>query len=227
MSGEAERTSVFILGLGLIGGSLALALTASGHYRVVGCDRDAETLRKALAAGALAGEGTEEALAQAELVILAVPPQAAAAFLREQATNLRPEAVVTDVCGVKASVVEQCAPLCRRAGAVFVGGHPMAGKEVSGFDAAEACIVKTSPTPEGWKAEKWMEYPYLHRFDIVEIQGRQFLVACQLCKAKAFRDDGSSPGVTAVGEMDGDRPPRDMQPIIPSLTKNHGFCRTM
>lgn len=101
MSGEAERTSVFILGLGLIGGSLALALTASGHYRVVGCDRDAETLRKALAAGALAGEGTEEALAQAELVILAVPPQAAAAFLREQATNLRPEAVVTDVCGVK------------------------------------------------------------------------------------------------------------------------------
>ena len=65
MSGEAERTSVFILGLGLIGGSLALALTASGHYRVVGCDRDAETLRKALAAGALAGEGTEEALAQA------------------------------------------------------------------------------------------------------------------------------------------------------------------
>lgn len=96
-----------------------------------------------------------------------------------------------------------------------------------GFDAAEACIVKTSPTPEGWKAEKWMEYPYLHRFDIVEIQGRQFLVACQLCKAKAFRDDWSSPGVTAVGELDGGRPPRDMQPIIPSLTKNHGFCRTM
>ena len=96
-----------------------------------------------------------------------------------------------------------------------------------GFDAAEACIVKTSPTPEGWKAEKWMEDPYLHRFDIVEIQGRQFLVACQLCKAKAFRDDGSSPGVTAVGELDGGRPPRDMQPIIPSLTKNHGFCRTM
>ena len=140
MSGEAERTSVFILGVGLIGGSLALALTASGHYRVVGCDRDAETLRKALAAGALAGEGTEEALAQAELVILAVPPQAAAAFLREQATNLRPEAVVTDVCGVKASVVEQCAPLCRRAGAVFVGGHPMAGKERSGFDASEASL---------------------------------------------------------------------------------------
>lgn len=72
-----------------------------------------------------------------------------------------------------------------------------------------------------------MEYPYLHRFDIVEIQGRQFLVACQLCKAKAFRDDGSSPGVTAVGELDGGRPPQDMQPIIPSLTKNHGFCRTM
>ena len=142
MSGEAERTSVFILGLGLIGGSLALALTASGDTRVGGCDRDAETLRKALAAGALAGEGTEEALAQAELVILAVPPQAAAAFLREQATNLRPEAVVTDVCGVKTAVVEQCAPLCRRAGAVFVGGHPMAGKEVSGFDAAEAGLFQ-------------------------------------------------------------------------------------
>ncbi|HIS41403.1 MAG TPA: hypothetical protein IAC11_00790 [Candidatus Limiplasma pullicola] len=96
-----------------------------------------------------------------------------------------------------------------------------------GFDAAQACIVRTFPTQEGWKAEKWMAYPYLHRFDIVRVQEKRFLVACQLCKTKAFRDDWSSPGETAIGELDGDRPPREMRPVIPSLTKNHGFCHTV
>ena len=95
-----------------------------------------------------------------------------------------------------------------------------------GFDAAQARIVKTWPAKEGWIAEEWMPYPYLHRFDVIEVQGRQFLVACQLCKTKAFRDDWTSPGETAIGELDAGRPPRDMRPIIPSLTKNHGFCHT-
>lgn len=158
MSGEQAPLPVFILGLGLIGGSLALALSADQRYRVTGAARNPDTIRAAQAAGVAAvsaveaeGAGMYAALEQAELVVLAVPPEGAFSFLEEHAAHLRPGAVVTDVCGVKAAVVARCAPLCRRAGAVFVGGHPMAGKEVSGFAAAEAGLFQGASyilTPE-------------------------------------------------------------------------------
>lgn len=146
-----EKESIVILGLGLIGGSLALALQKTGRYRIIGLDRDAGVLEAARRAQAIDQAGTAEDLSSASLVLLAAPPKGVIAFLKENARRLSPGTVVSDVCGVKAAVVAACSPLCREAGAVFVGGHPMAGREISGFSAADGslfCGASYLLTPE-------------------------------------------------------------------------------
>ena len=125
---KRREPPVFILGLGLIGGSLALALTASGHYRVVGCDRDAETLARRWPPEPWPERARREALAQAELVILAAPPQAAAAFLG--AGDESPSGGSGDGCVRRQGFGGGGnAPLCRRSGgAVFCGRPPHGGQ---------------------------------------------------------------------------------------------------
>ncbi len=147
--------TVAIAGLGLIGGSLALALKANTACTVVGIDRDEGTQAAALAAGAVDAAGPE-GLADADILLLALPPSAAAPFLREHGGALKKGALVTDVCGVKRAVLAACGPLCRERGLVFLGGHPMAGKETSGFASADAGLFRgasyiltpTEDTPE-------------------------------------------------------------------------------
>lgn len=124
-----------VLGTGLIGGSVALGLRAAG-FRTVGYDRDPGVLAEALSRGALdAGVGDPaEAVAGAELVVLAGPVDETAALARAMEAGLPPAAVVTDVGSAKAGVVEDCEGLL---GGRFVGGHPMAGSERHGIRAAD------------------------------------------------------------------------------------------
>ena len=145
-----KRLTIAIAGLGLIGGSMALALRRRG-CRILGIDRDPSVLRAALERGAADEAGGPELLREAELLVLALSPETAMAFLRENRSLLLPGTVVTDVCGVKRAVVEVCSPLCREAGLHFIGGHPMAGKEHSGFDNADADLFQGASyilTPE-------------------------------------------------------------------------------
>ncbi|HLL46914.1 MAG TPA: prephenate dehydrogenase [Longimicrobiaceae bacterium] len=124
-----------VVGLGLVGGSIARDLAARG-IRVLGHDRDAASVEDALRDGALhaplgpALEGAEEA----ELVVAAVPVTAAAAVLRELAPRLRSARLVTDVGSTKASVCAAAEAL--GIGGVFVGSHPLAGSHLSGWDAS-------------------------------------------------------------------------------------------
>ena len=146
-----EKT-IAIAGLGLIGGSLALALKANTACTVIGVDRDGAAQSSALAAGAVDAVG-EERLKEADMLILALPPAAVEPFLRRYASSLKPGTLVTDVCGVKRAVVAVCGPLCREQGLVFLGGHPMAGKETSGFESADAGLFRgasyiLTPTPD-------------------------------------------------------------------------------
>lgn len=129
---------VGIVGLGLIGGSLALALKrAQPALRLIGVDADAETRRLALEAGAVdLALGLDQApLGECGLVVLAVPGPALLALLEPVAQRLGPDAALTDVGGAKEPV---CAAGGRQDAAVFVGGHPMAGTEFRGFRAARA-----------------------------------------------------------------------------------------
>jgi len=130
---------VAVIGLGLIGGSLLQALAAHGH-RVVGFDADPATRATARTAAARAATGERwqvagtlrDAIARAELVVLAVPLPALPAVLTELADF---DGLVTDVTSVKGPVRDLAERHLRLAG--FVGGHPMAGTESSGFAAAD------------------------------------------------------------------------------------------
>ena len=96
-----------------------------------------------------------------------------------------------------------------------------------GFNAKQGRLVKATPSGDNkWTIEQFLDMPYLHRFDVIDIDDRKFLIACTLCKNKEFREDWSEPGTVYLGELkSGTMPPEIMDQIIPSLTKNHGFYR--
>ena len=136
--------TVGIVGLGLIGGSLARAYHDAGH-RVLGFDRDASTVQFALLAGAVDEPLTEENIGQCALLLPAVYPQAAADYLERTGGKLSPEAVVVDCCGIKREICEAGFRLADKYGWLFVGGHPMAGTHFSGFKYSRADLFRGAP----------------------------------------------------------------------------------
>ena len=136
--------TVGIVGLGLIGGSLARAYHDAGH-RVLGYDRDASTVQFALLAGALDEPLSEENIGQCELLLPAVYPQAAAEYLERMGDRISPEAVVVDCCGIKREICQTGFRLAEQYGWLFVGGHPMAGTHFSGFKYSRADLFRGAP----------------------------------------------------------------------------------
>lgn len=145
MSGGPE---VVIVGLGLMGGSLARALTAAG-YRVRGVDQ-AAVLRAARRQRVIA-DGTEQLaeIGQPDLIVLAAPPRTNLTILKRLSRQDVGGAVITDLGSVKAPI---CALARERGLSSFIGGHPMAGRERSGFAASTADLFRGHPwilTPDG------------------------------------------------------------------------------
>jgi prephenate dehydrogenase len=147
---------VAILGLGQIGGSVGRALVAAGEpWRVAGWARSEGTRQAAAADGIEQAASIEEACAGTDLIVLAVPPLACLDLLDTLAAPLRdalaPDAVITDVASTKSAIMARAASRGLR----FVGGHPMAGREASGYDASDPDLfagrpwVVTAPEPPG------------------------------------------------------------------------------
>ena len=130
--------TVGILGLGLIGGSLAKALSARTDHRILGADKDPSVLSAARLSGAISGDLTDERLTECDLLLLALPPAPLISEAQRVFPLMRPGAVAVDCCGVKRAVVGALSPLAKAAGVRYVGGHPMAGKERGGFENAGA-----------------------------------------------------------------------------------------
>lgn len=130
-----------VIGVGLIGGSLARALRRAGACgEIIGCARRRDDLEHALRLGVIDHYSTEPAAAvrDSDMVVVAVPVSANEAVLRDIAGDIHPRAVVTDVGSVKGQVVrDACAVLGERL-CRFVPGHPIAGTERSGVDASFA-----------------------------------------------------------------------------------------
>lgn len=143
MSGALSRPSglkIVIVGLGLIGGSIAKALRLSTDHAVFGLDTDEEALLDACSCGAIDGKAGQEELRTADVVYLCVYPETALEFAKEYGPRLKENCILTDACGIKREI---CAGMERLKGTgryVFVAGHPMAGKELSGFSASDASI---------------------------------------------------------------------------------------
>jgi prephenate dehydrogenase len=147
--------NIAVLGLGLIGGSLALALQQSGLAKhIAGYDTNPGTTRRALEREAIthAYATAEEAVQQADMVVLAPPISVIPALLQRIAPSLKPGTLVTDTASTKAQVLQWASNLLPTS-VSFVGGHPMAGKESSGIEMAEAglfegCTYCLTPTAQ-------------------------------------------------------------------------------
>src|SRR5437763_11957969 len=131
---------IAIVGLGLIGGSLALALRRSRpDTRILGFDVDPRAREQALEEGAADATATlEDAdFRECDTVVLCTPAQPLLDMLPGVAARMRPGALLTDVCGAKERV---CTTAAAQDRVVFIGGHPMAGTEFRGFVAANPAL---------------------------------------------------------------------------------------
>ena len=136
--------TVGILGLGLIGGSLARAYALEGH-RVLCCERDEQMLSFAMLAGAVEAPLTCDNIGQCDLILLAIYPEGSALWLEQNASYVRKDALVMDCCGVKTDICNRCFPLATTYGFTFMGGHPMAGTHFSGFKYSRANLFEGAP----------------------------------------------------------------------------------
>jgi len=129
-----------IIGLGLIGGSIAKAVKNNSYVEVIGFDVDAETLLAAKEYGAIDEVWNVQGRLIVDLCVLALSPSATIEFIKKNIDLIDKKTVITDVCGVKTAVVNECVPFCKAHGLEFIGSHPMAGKEFNGFVNSDATL---------------------------------------------------------------------------------------
>ena len=136
--------NVGILGLGLIGGSLARAYALAGHTVYVSV-RNKPMLAFAQLSGAVQGALTEENIGTCDLILLAIYPDGSATWLENNAHLISKDTLVMDCCGIKREICRRCFPLAEKYGFTFVGGHPMAGSQFSGFKYSRADLFEGAP----------------------------------------------------------------------------------
>lgn len=147
---------IAVVGLGLIGGSICKALKANTFYHIMGMDKNPDVTKKALETGAIDEVITVDKLGEANLTIVALYPVAIVDFIKENADKFRKGSIVMDICGVKGYIVNNCTSVLDENGVIFIGTHPMAGTEHSGFDYSTAdlfsgasfIITPTDKTPQ-------------------------------------------------------------------------------
>lgn len=124
---------IAVVGLGLIGGSLSKAIKKNTEAMVYGIDISGSTVAAALAEEAIDGRIEPEQLAMCDIVIVALYPEETIKFILENKENFRKDGIVIDCCGVKQSIVDAVETPLAECGVRFLGCHPMAGREFSGF----------------------------------------------------------------------------------------------
>ena len=95
-----------------------------------------------------------------------------------------------------------------------------------GFAAAHARIVKVKRTPSGWTVTPWLKLPYVHRFDLLQRDGRWYFLACILSSTQEEHARQDCPGYLAAAPMSADfAPPAHLEVIARGMARNHGYCR--
>ncbi len=135
---------VGILGLGLIGGSLARAYSKCGH-QVLACDRDESILSFAQLAGVVNAPLNTEDISRCDLILLSIYADASATWLEENGKYVSANTLVIDCCGIKAEICKRCFSVANTYGFTFIGGHPMAGSHFSGFKYSRSNLFQGAP----------------------------------------------------------------------------------
>lgn len=155
--------TVGIVGLGLIGGSLARSIKVHTDFEVLGMDINSQTMLQANLLGAIDGTLTEDNLARCDVVLVALYPAAIVTWITEHQDAFRPGAWVIDCGGVKEAVCTPLNALAQGKPWHYCGGHPMAGREFSGFRYARddlfdrASMILTPPRDAGPEVRTWLK----------------------------------------------------------------------
>lgn len=136
--------NVGVIGLGLIGGSMAKAVHENGSFKVYGADADALVAEQALNEGTLNCKLNYDNAAECDLFIVALYPKDVVGVIKEYAGHMKPGAIVVDCTGVKSPVCKELSEYLNNLKIRFVGGHPMAGKEVAGYTNAESTMFSNA-----------------------------------------------------------------------------------
>ena len=136
--------TVGIVGLGLIGGSLARAYAIEGHEVLV-YNRTRSVAEFVVLSGVAQGHLTEETISRCDLLLLCLYPKASVEYLQKMAPFLSKNCLVLDCDGTKRTVCQAAFPLAEEYGFTFVGGHPMAGTQFSGYKYSRADLFEGAP----------------------------------------------------------------------------------
>lgn len=126
--------TIGIIGLGLIGGSLAKSIKEHSRHTVWGYDIDPTVIEKALLVGAIDEQLSDSMLPQCDIVLVALYPGRCVEYITSHAELFGPDCIVIDCAGVKRAVCDPIAEIAAQHSWTYIGGHPMAGREFSGFD---------------------------------------------------------------------------------------------
>lgn len=135
---------VGVVGLGLIGGSFAKAYAKAGHT-VLASDIDDKVVQFAKLSAVVDGELTGDNLAECDLVLICTYPKAALDFMEKNGKFFGSKPIVIDCCGTKEVIVDRGMEIAEKYGFTYVGGHPMAGTQFSGFKYAKDTLYKGAP----------------------------------------------------------------------------------
>lgn len=133
-----------IVGLGLIGGSLAKAISQNTDHTVYGFDISDTVVKKAVLVDAIEQPLTDKLLPHCDITIVALYPQATIDYVKAHADLFKKDSIVLDCGGVKGIVCDELMPLAEEKGFLFIGGHPMAGLEHSGFTYAKKSLFNNA-----------------------------------------------------------------------------------
>lgn len=145
--------TVGIIGLGLVGASLAAAIHEHTYDSVLGLDINENTMRAALGQRTVDGALSRVNISTCDIIIIALYPRVALQVLGEIAPHVKKGTIVMDCCGIKRPICAEGKKLSEQYGFTFIGGHPMAGRECWGYESAKADLYKgasmiLTPAPE-------------------------------------------------------------------------------
>lgn len=133
-----------IVGLGLIGGSFAKSIKTKTNHSVLGFDIDKSITYQALENGIIDGVLNDDKLKTCDIILIALYPDATIEFLKEKASYISIKTCVIDLCGIKREICNVGKDTSEKYGFKFIGGHPMAGKEKSGYLASSSDLYENA-----------------------------------------------------------------------------------
>ena len=134
-----------VVGLGLIGGSIVKSIKRNTKYKVYGYDINKNSVESAIKEKSIDGELTKEQLSMCDYVFIPLYPEAVISYLQENSKNFKDDAVVIDCAGVKRCVCDECFRIASENNFNFVGGHPMAGTQYSGYENSKETMFHNAP----------------------------------------------------------------------------------